>query len=613
MQEFQLNIKFLYIYYLFKKRKLRRTLDKLYIKLVDLQKFIDDARPCGSRFSFSRGLYALECFVGTLSRKRNYQQPQIAIFEENKDLGTGTAWRLNQPDGNWNNISDRNLQNLGGREEIILGHFNIPAFPSFLEWAREKYDHEVDETKDYYFKRRQLGKYLNERATGLIDKLERNGWLQIHHRRITGIDKENADYKLKDGSQSYQTHNVLLALGHLETRTTDQGAKLIKHAAATESVFIDNIYSTESYEHLKSASSVAIKGMGLSMIDVVRMCIDADGTKFSRKDDGIFLDFKASYPDGKTIAPYSLDGLPPIPKPVGKIVDDLFDPPENAKEDFQEEVKTLIESGDGVVSSLIEKVALIAVDCFRNLENRLEPLDYSETKLCSLVAEWYGDPKTTSAFFISSEIPTLDYMRTYALMAYNEGEISLDYVAGQTWRKLQPLMYELFTHAAVSPATMEELIQIDEQLKPYTYGPPVESILQLIAFAEDGVLNLDFANDPDIDLVDSGFELKKGETSRVFQTLAESILADPVFLEVDDSLFKEMREKKLAEPVTPYLGIRTDDSSSHIVMGKKINGLYSIGRNTKGSVLGTDAILESFGSTVMKWAENFTERYTKAN
>jgi hypothetical protein len=51
---------------------------------------------------------------------------------------------------------------------------------------------------------------------------------------------------------------------------------------------------------------------------------------------------------------------------------------------------------------------------------------------------------------------------------------------------------------------MKELIALNQNTKRYSYGPPVESILQLIAMQEAGILLLDFVNDPEITLVDEG-------------------------------------------------------------------------------------------------------------
>ncbi|MGB3591420.1 MAG: FAD/NAD(P)-binding protein [Nonlabens sp.] len=558
-----------------------------------------------------RGLHALESFLITLSRKRNYKTPKVCIFESSGELGTGEAWRTDQPDSNWNNISDRNLENLEGRDEFVLEDLIIPSFPSFMEWCKEKFDHEINEEKDHYFKRSTTGQYLNERALSICDILKTGNILTIYKTRVNSLTTSANECQLQYGSQQeIATRFVLLCLGHLKTVNSPENKKFLKHAGESKATFILDLYSKESLDYYKRFKRVAIKGMGLAMIDVVRMCVDTIEGNF-RPEGDIFLKFTGETGTFK-IAPYSLNGLPPIPKPVGRKVDELFTPAQDVIDKFKQTIKSQINDRTISIKFLLERVAAVATDLYLDIENIDNSLGLSRDQLNKLLVNWYKDPTTESSLFINPHIPTNEYMREFCLMAYGKGTITLDYVAGQTWRHLQPTLYTLFAHPGLSADFMEELVKIDTQSKPHTYGPPVESILQLIALEEAGILTFEFADQPDVKLLKDEFLLVKDEKTLRLDCVVNSVLADPVLEKINDSLVDALTQQGLAIPVTKMLAIDTNSSAAHQLYKGSSDKIYSLGRITKGSVLGTDAILECFGENVGKWSKNFTEHYVNS-
>jgi hypothetical protein len=350
--------------------------------------------------------------------------------------------------------------------------------------------------------------------------------------------------------------------------------------------------------------------MGLSMIDVVRQALDAKRGDFIAREESIYL--KYSKVTSKKIYPYSLDGLPPIPKPVGQKIDQLFQPDDSKVDIFKSSVESSIKEGSDVIATVLKEMSILAAETFLATVKHDEYQDLSFEELRELIEKWYRDPTVKDELIIDSDLEIADYMKVFCEMAYGERQFSLDYVAGHTWRKLHPTLYDLFAHSEASDSDMSELVKLDEQLKQFTYGPPVESILQLIALAENGCLNFDLVKDPELNLVDEGYQLQKSGKSVTADTLVDSVLADPVWLEIDDPLIKSIQAQNLAEVVGPELGIRTNENSMLVVNGSAVTGLYTLGRLTKGSVLGTDAILESFGDTVRAWGDALARCYLNA-
>ncbi|MEP0674259.1 MAG: FAD/NAD(P)-binding protein, partial [Nonlabens ulvanivorans] len=163
-----------------------------------------------------RGLYALESLFVTLSRKRHKIIPKVALIESQTEIGCGSAWSIHQPDANTINISDRDLVELPEREIINGDGYLITAFPSFIDWVRDNYNHELDDNKDTYFERNVMGRYLHQRARTIIDPLIKQDVVTLIKARatslkivdkITEIDFEN------DQHQSIHVQHTLLTTG----------------------------------------------------------------------------------------------------------------------------------------------------------------------------------------------------------------------------------------------------------------------------------------------------------------------------------------------------------------------------------------------------------------
>ncbi|MEP0481335.1 MAG: hypothetical protein ABJD23_14025, partial [Nonlabens sp.] len=187
--------------------------------------------------------------------------------------------------------------------------------------------------------------------------------------------------------------------------------------------------------------------------------------------------------------------------------------------------------------------------------------------------------------------------------------VSLDYTIGQVWRHLQPTMYELFSHCDLNDLIMEDLIKLDESTKRYSYGPPVESILQLIALEDAGVLNLNYVANPTIDCNEKGWTLDNNKQTQHIDVMINTVLDPPRLIDIESGLIIDLISSDLLKPVTSDLGVSTNKDGT-VQLDTKNNSIHltMLGRNCKGSVMGVDAILECFGKRIEDWAHGITDR-----
>lgn len=544
----------------------------------------------------ARGLFALEFFYSSLSRKRNPSYPRTIIFESSDSLGTGKAWDPEQPEANLINIADRALDSFQGRPEFIIKDVVFPAFPAYLDWMENVMGQTVDDQKDKFVPRKVMGSYLLHRANSIIEPLQSLGLLSIVRERITGIDKTEVSFELEAATGStYLVKNVILALGHLSTFTSDQNKEFMEHAQQTGAAFIADPYASGAGEVFKNTASAAIKGLGLSMIDVVGMIVQHDKGDFEEDLKNVpFLNY-SNGDSNLTIVPFSLDGLPIVPKPLGKQIDDQFSLGEEAKNELLNGLKRQLEEGHiQKVEDFFQPIASYVVKVYNQLPKRYYDKDLDANDGQKLIMNWLLDPTLKSSYMLDQKVAAVEYMRHCCKMSYGLTGYSLDYVIGQVLRQFHSDLYNILSYSAVAPAVVAAIIKVDEQVKRYSFGPPVESVLQLIALQEAGILDLRFVTDPKIELVAKGFQLSVGDKSVICDSMIDAVLSSPDATKIDDILIRSSIKQPLVQQYHEGLGITVARDHTVMVGSVKVDGLYLMDRNAKGSVYGVDAVLECF-------------------
>jgi hypothetical protein len=194
-------------------------------------------------------------------------------------------------------------------------------------------------------------------------------------------------------------------------------------------------------------------------------------------------------------------------------------------------------------------------------------------------------------------------------MAVGKEQISLDYCAGQVWRHCQPTMYKELSFINLEESVVAALIKRDERLKRYSYGPPTDSLQQLVALINQGTLVLDYVENPTITLTKNGWELKKDDKTTTTQVMVDTVLDSPRLKSVDSPIVNSLIYNSLIQPIHNELAIETHENGI-VKLGDEKDQipLAVLGRLAKGSLIGVDAILECFGVRSKFWAQGVTER-----
>ena len=555
-----------------------------------------------------RGLFAVEQYIEKLAVLQTPRLPKIVIFEQDNLWGTGKAWDVNQTNVNWINIADRALSSFPSRKPFSLQYIDFPLFPDYLSWLAQTMNHKVSDVKDTFHPRKVMGSYLSQRAHSLLERLQSLELIQCVEERVVTINSSGPFFEIKTTAQgTYRSSKTLLTIGHLKTKISSQNKEFATHAAETDAHFSTHSYSKEAKRIYSKAKSLAIKGLGLSMIDIVRMVTQHYKGNFENQNGSIFLNYKSKevHP---IMVPFSLDGLPSVPKPLGKHIDDQFAIDKKRQTTLIKKLKHDVAAEksieiDQILQPIAREIGVIYLEQNKLFDQGKISIDF----LTTLIVNWLKDPSTASPHFLDPNLPITDYITDTCKMAMGESPASLDYTIGQTWRQLQTYLYDIYSFK-IAPATMAQLIKVDEQTKRYSYGPPVESMLQILALENAGILNLKYVSDPEIELVEEGFQLKNDNSKITATAMIDAIIPAANLEEIDDPLVEHLVRNNLAEQVCENLGIRVDLDHTHLIDGKRIEGLYSMGRIIKGNIIGVDAILECFNEEKVKlWLDQILD------
>jgi len=563
-----------------------------------------------------RGGYSLEKLIIELVKQNSLLNIHISLFESTGNFGNGQVYDIDQNSSNWVNITERILE-LDQREAIDIDSLKIASFASYHDWADKDFNTLSDDTIDTYPPRAQVGEYLSQRFQSLAKPLIQSNIIALHKEQVKEVKLLNNDkIQISTNAKAYEEFDeVLLTIGHQSTELPQQIADWEKFAGDKKNInLFKSPYPVADYLHhknLNNESIIGIRGFGLAMIDVVRAIAEKFGEFITLDEQTRSSTYQIEQKGIPTIVPFSLDGLPPSPKPLNAQIDKWFKPTEASILKFEKHIgdkknQTAAESP----RFLIEAFAPIAAGIYLDLPDIINPQNLSASAIIKLIEKWLEDQSFENSLIISRKQPAKESMKSFVEMATGEAAISLDYCIGQVWRYCQPSIYKKLSFNECSDNVFAEIIALDESTKRYSYGPPVESIQQLLALEEAGVLNLDMANDPNIKLTAEGWQFNLADQSITANFMIDSVLDAPQIKVVNSPIVENMLVDNLIKIVHNDLGVETNENGYLISKesDKKIP-IALLGRLAKGTIIGVDAILECFGSRPLQWAKQASEKH----
>ncbi|MDY0779335.1 FAD/NAD(P)-binding protein [Tenacibaculum sp. IB213877] len=562
-----------------------------------------------------RGLSALESLYSELSKSTISTLVKTVVFERTGNFGNGQVYNCEQNSANWLNVAGREVA-IEKRESFNYNQNEIPSFPSFQDWLNLE---KTDKTKaDYYPKRSELGTYLNERFTTLYEGLSKAGVIQKQQEEVIDIECKNNQVKLLTSQKNeYLADEVLLTIGHQNTETHEQIKRWTEYANKNDSTsFFQKPYPINEFLNgkiINAQSKIALRGFGLSMMDVVRAIAVESGGNFSHVNEpGDKMIYISGRNTPKKLIPFSLNGLPMHPKPFNEIVDSWFLPSKKQKNQLISQITKAKENIDKVQSPdfLVKAMAPIIAEVYLNLENHLY-VDLKEVSIENLIVDWVLHDKNNE-LCMSPETPIKSQLEQYVLMASGKANITLDYCIGQVWRHFHPTLYQELSHTNFPPEIMADIIALDQKCKRLTFGPPVASLQQLIALMDAKILTVRVIDDPDIALTEKGWELDAEDTEITANIMINTVLDNPTLLEVKTPLIKNLVKKGILKSVHEKLGTKILKNAVAVSNNEsEYKNISMLGRLTIGSVFGVDAISECFGNRQILWARGVVKRLSE--
>lgn len=488
----------------------------------------------------------------------------------------------------------------------------IPGFPAY---AGSDYFHtpsDAEETyPDVYPARPQMGAYLKERFETMADALEGADWFRIKREEVVAIKPEAEGLCLETATGGqFVVDEALLTIGHQPTYDDEQLDTWLKHHLAyPDLILCPGAYPVRSVlarVEPRKPAIIGMRGFGLSAIDVIRSLVTAYGGRFEMAEH--HTEASQYFPGSELlrIVPFTLDGLPVVPKPLHQAIDQTFAPSAEQLDLLRIQLMIGIEARPDSHHPLLQGVIDLAADRYLDLTDK----DHLDADAVRKAAErWVLHDDFTPDLITDPTLPVLEIMELHIAMALGKKAPNLDYVIGQVWRHCQPVFNEVFSFCDLPDQVMADIVHTTERIKRYSAGPPVASIQQMVLLARAGVLDLSFMHNPDIFLSSEGWTLESDGQSVNTSCMINTVVDPPKLLEVRSPLVRQLLRDDAIRARHETLGIDTKSNGQVLSDRPGTNLLiYLLGRLAKGSVIGVDSIVESFGQRIDDWAEECARR-----
>lgn len=462
---------------------------------------------------------------------------------------------------------------------------------TFRDWLGD------DQTQAERFPPRAvLGRYLHARWKALVGAPPPGLEFRHHFEAATRVKRAGPGW-LVFGENAELGHfdEVLLTVGQPDTAPDPQLARWQGHA---ERCGADLVPAYPVQALLDAARNwtgrpVAIRGMGLSTLDVLAVLTQGSGGHFA----------KGRYcPSGRepaVILPFSLDGHAAVPKPANAGLDARFDPWSGETTEFGDSVlRAMTQRPAEALDTICESLRPPTLRILKETGGKADP---------AMLDEWIRQEQNAPGTQ-ESRTPT-EALRGNIAEATGEDAPSVGFVVGQLMRKWQDQLRRSFNAAPAMPDTAAAIIGFDEALKRYSYGPPVSSAAELLILIDSGLVDPRAADDPDIELAEDGWNLIAGDRAVRVEAMIDAVLPSPDLTRLADPLIRGLADDGRATVAVEGMGARILPDGQLVGRSGEIQlGLCLLGRLALGSVIAVDSIHDCFGAAADRWADAAVSR-----
>ena len=546
-----------------------------------------------------RGLSALESLVKAFVDRKITSGFRIVMFDDTPHWGAGPNHAPDILDSNRINLSEREIT-IERRKPIKIQGGQIDGFPAYDVWAGLKQE---PTDIDTYPPRAKLGRYLHDRLISIARPLQEAGVLSCYSERVTGISFSGVDVVLQSEETILKCNEAVLCPGHLPVEADEQLAGWIDWEKPQGVQLQKDSYPIRSYIErvLQNHNQIGIRGFGLTFLDIITAAGNEIGKfRIHQENNRLHVTFKCETNTPPVFYPFSTDGLPPIPKPLSEEVYNSF---RLEKQSFEKFKKTLCEGmkadPEKFYEIFIYEMALLASGVFI----RLTP-DVAKREVEDILVNFLHEESYDFTLFADHSQPVAGLIGDYCAMACGDIPASLDYVLGQVWRHCRTLLYELFWHPPLPDDVLHDVIKLDERMKRYSYGPPVISLLELMALNRTGVVSFKMIDNPNIETSAKGWSLDLNGDQVTVSCMIDSVLSPPDISNTSTPLIRDFLNKLYVRPFFSMGAITNEEA----LLPDCPSRVALLGRLAKGRVFGTDSIRECFSREVDVWAEGVVKR-----
>ena len=558
-----------------------------------------------------RGLVALEAIIERLAKRQVRQPLEIVLFESSDYPGSGPNYGPDQTASNLLNIPLREMP--AGARSAVDGDLAYDEFPSFSRWYKGADSDDTEPQVDHFPPRAAVGEYLQARLFSILEQPQNKNHVVLHSKTIVmavNCDRNQWTVSVEPALELPPFDELLLCIGHQATKA-DSAIEQWRDARH----WFENPYPCEpiiNSKHIDNNSTVALRGMGLSMIDVVKALTVGRGGTFTIKEHASRqFTYQASGSEPALIVPFSLDGQPMAPKPMNQSLDDYYKLSTAAMKVCELALDFTEEPPVDLRALLVEQVVLHTSEIFFNLQadtdNVTDPIADQE-HLQNAARQWLLDETYQHPLIVDSAAPTAFFMQQFLDMATGRQPPSLDYTIGQIWRHLQPTFYKSLRFQNFDGDVIDAALALDARMKRYAFGPPVDAVARLLALHDCGLLKYCIADDPDVGLTEDGWLLSEADEMVVAHVMVNTVLDSVQLAAINTPLVEHLQTYALVSSVHHNLAARANSSGQLLNDAVVPGSLSAAGRLITGSIIEADALMNCFGDELYLWADAALDR-----
>ncbi len=492
-----------------------------------------------------KGLYGFERILAHLKANPVKEKVEIHLFNKTRFMGSGDNYRSDQPGYMLMNFSNKHI-NMWTEESpppVVTHPLSLSAYI-----AQEKQT-TLDAIEPVYASRSTVGGYLENGFAQLCRSLPENVILQQHIAEVSSIEKTDKGYSIGFMQRENRLNgfqHILITTGHQRHRETTK----------TNHNTVPFIYPVQQkLNGITERYTVAVKGMGLTFIDAVLALTEGKGGTFTVAGDGNII-YQASGKEPKGIFPFSKSGWPMMPKYDSH----LDDEPElyvkslrsisHKKLSFKNEILPLIardmEFAYYRTLFLHVKEVLRYHSNYDQVNGQIHTFHQKHPGYARFSLKRLLYPEFNPAKSIHQNI--LEYLAAFICEnRHIEHEAQLHSAA--VWRRISPIFNEVYSFGGLDAASHQEFDgHYFGKLNRMAYGPPTDNLKKILALANAGIIDFQFARSPNVEQLESGFLLGNCISENYCDVLIDARIPKNSMEKEATGLFTNLCENRLARP-----------------------------------------------------------------